>query len=117
MLVLYCFRKEKFMSVDYNACEFCGESIIDEYCYGRVIDGYEISVCKYCIEDEIKNGNITVIDDESAQYNMLSDEEKDDISNYGRIYKRTNNGIKEKIKEIDEQIENLLKEKADLLSK
>lgn len=103
------------MSVDFNECEYCYESRIDDVCYTRIIDGIEVCACSYCISDEIEKGNLVEIDEESDEYKSLSKKDKVDIDNYGCIYKRTDKGVAKRLKEIEKEIKALQKEKENLM--
>lgn len=104
------------MSVDYNCCDFCGESIYEEMCSCRVIDEEEIYVCDDCIEEEIENGNLIQIEEGSEQNSfVLTDLDKNNMESYGCIYKRTKSGISDRLKQIEEEISTLEAERVKLL--
>jgi hypothetical protein len=103
------------MSVDYNECEYCYESRIDDNCYTRIINNKSVCVCNYCINDEIKNGNLIKFDKYSDNYNLFTEKDKKIIQNYNSIYKYTNQGKQIRLNEIDKELNQLQKEKDELL--
>jgi ABC-type Na+ transport system ATPase subunit NatA len=103
------------MSVDFNECDYCYESKIDDYCYTRIINGNYVCSCDSCINKEMKKGNLILIDKEADEYDNLTEKEKEDIKDYGEIYKYTKKGKEKRLNEINKQLEILEKEKAELI--
>ena len=95
------------MSVEFNHCEYCGESIYEENCYTRVIDGKEISACNWCIEDMIKDGKLIMLSEDDAEYETYSDDVKEAIDDYGAYYQWTDSGAVDEIKRVEVEIKKL----------
>lgn len=95
------------MSVDFNHCEYCGESIYEENCFTRVIGGKEISACDWCIEDMINHGKIVVFTEDDDDYENYSDDVKEAIEDYGAYYQLTNSGNADEIKRVKKEIKHL----------
>lgn len=102
------------MGVDYHTCKLCKESVSEYECSYVVIDGNEIPVCEYCIKHELENGNLIKLDECSDEYETMSLASRKNIENFGCIYRRTNNGILERLQEIEKELKSLLKEKSEL---
>jgi hypothetical protein len=105
------------MSVEFNYCEYCEESIYEEDCYIRIIGGKEISACNWCIEDMINSGKLITLTEDDAEYETYADDVKEAIDNYGAYYQWTDSGVDDEIKRVEEEIKHLQDYLMELKSK
>ena len=78
--------------MDFNQCEICKESLIDDICdYQKFTNGDEFPICNECLKKMIENEKIIEID--YAQYEF------------------TKKGLEERLKKIEKELEDLIRYK------
>lgn len=96
------------MSVDYEYCQNCGECKPDTLVHTTILNNREINLCIKCI------GNMDIICVDDVELPNLTEDQKEDIENYGSIYFSTKDHLLELIDDNIKQINDLKEENEEL---
>ena len=102
------------MSVDFYECEVCGECRHEDYVLTvpTNVDGGDLQICKWCLEDMVENGEIITYDEydlEEGEVPNLTHDMEEAIKDYSIYGVYTEKGLQIKLDNVKKSIENQLK--------